>query len=127
MESRALQTHLPTLAGYLDRREKRLKNQLPKHLRPRAVWPIAAHIVLNFGILATLCTVMWNKEEYLTESGPAIAMVVCLLLLIYAFISAGRLKLLHSGTGATKWVRFNFWLMITALLSWPACVAVYLP
>lgn len=127
MDSEKLKQHLPTVTGYLERRKKASQNQLPKHLRPKPIWPIFFQMALNAGLLYTLCTVMISHGDYLTEAGPAIAMVVCFLFLIYTMITALQLKKSHAKTRGNRWAKINFWLMAAAFLAWPACVAVYLP
>lgn len=122
-----MKEHIPTFVGIYEKRKLAKKNRLPKHLRPISLWPIAGQMALNIGILSALLNVIVNKDEYLTDAGPAISMVVCLLLLIYTVISAVHLKKLHTSSRGAKLARINFWLMLAALISWPACVAVYLP
>jgi magnesium-transporting ATPase (P-type) len=127
MDAAIWRRRLPTFFSYWEKRQKAARNRLPKHLRPPSRWPILLQIALNLGIFIALTHLMWNKEEFLTDAGPAITMVVCFLLLIYSMITAVRLRLRYRQTRGQRWASLNFYLMILAFLSWPAAVAVFLP
>src|SRR5258706_6279537 len=90
-----LKKHLPTVSNYLDKKRKSKETGLPKRLRPREIWSLWIQIVLNSGLIIALFNLMVDRDDYLTEAGPAIVLVVCLLLLIYALISAVRLRRFH--------------------------------
>lgn len=126
MDASKWKEKLPTFFGYWEKRRQAARNQLPKHLRPVPRWPIALQLLLNMGIIITLCTMMIEREEYLTEAGPAIVLVVCLLLLIYTVISAFKLRRRYAGIKGYRWARFNFWVTALAFLCWPAAIAVFL-
>jgi hypothetical protein len=121
------QTRLPTLTRILENRQKAKRNRLPKHLRPIPLWPIGVQMVLNAGLGITLTNLMLDRDEYLSEFGPAIALVACLLLLIYTLISAVRLRRLHDQTRGQKWAKINLALMALAFFSWALSIVVYLP
>ena len=113
--------------GYWERRSRAAKNKLPKHLRPLPRWPIVVQMVFNLGITATLTTLMIHQEDYVTEAGPAVAMVICLLTLIYTLISAFQLKRRYKNIKGRRLAQINFWFMAIALLMFPLSVAVFLP
>src|SRR5688572_25540888 len=92
MNKSKLREHLPTIPAYLEKRRKAKENQLPKHLRPIPVWPVWVQLIVNSALIVTLYNMMVDREDYLTEAGPAVLLVVCLLLLIYTFIQAFRMK-----------------------------------
>src|SRR5579864_8149075 len=118
MNKSKIKAHLPTIPGYLEKRRKARENQLPKHLRPLAVWPIWIQVGLNSGLIIVLYNMMVDRDDYLTEAGPAIALVVCLLLLIYTLISALRLRDTYAKLRGEKLAKVNFGLMILAFLFW---------
>jgi len=116
--------------AFCERREMRrrdARNRLPKHLRAPARWPIALQLFLNAALILTLCTLMLNKDDYLTDAGPAIVLVICLLLLIYTVVEGFRIKTQYRRERGRRWAIFNFWLMLAALICWPAAVAFFLP
>ena len=121
-----IKTHLPTIPRYLEKRRKAKQNQLPKHLRPPATGPIWVQIVLNSGLIIALYNLMVDRDDYQTEAGPAIALVVCLLVLIYTLITALRLRQLYAKTGGRKLAKLNFGLMILAFLFWAGSIVVFL-
>ena len=57
-----LKKAMPTVMGYIERREKAAQNQLPKHLRPLPGYPVFVQIALNAGIIFTLPWLMLNRE-----------------------------------------------------------------
>lgn len=127
MNLTTLKRYVPTFMAYWEKRQRAARNKLPKHLRPPAVWPAWIQILVNLSVIFALWTLMVNKDEYLTEAGPAITLVVCLLLLIYTVINAVRMRVHYRQTPGQRWATVNFWLMVIAFLSWPATVAVFLP
>ena len=118
---------LPTLAGYLEKRRAAARNRLPKHLRPLPRWPILLQMALNLGLIVTLSTLMINRDDYLTEAGPAAGLVVCLLLLIYTLISALQLRHQYQKAPGYRLTVVNLWLMILAAILFPIGVASFLP
>ena len=127
IDKAALKTKLPTFVGYWERRQKAAYNRLPKHLRPPAIWPIGIQVVINAAVFVTLVTLMVNKDEYVTEAGPAITMVLCLLVLIYTVINGVRMRNDYRNIRGQGLAKFNFWLMVAAFIAWPLSVAVFLP
>jgi hypothetical protein len=126
MENLTLKQRLPTFFGYLERRRERKKNQLPKHLRPVSRWPLVFHLALNIGIFLTLLTLVINQDDYVTDAGPAVIMVICLLLLIYALISAFQLRQRFEKLKGHRLAQINLWVMFLALVMFPICVANFL-
>jgi hypothetical protein len=122
-----LKASLPTIMAFWERREQRLRNQLPRHLRPLPSWPIWLQIALNIGIAITLASLMANRDEFFSEAVPAMGMVICLLLCIYTLISAVQLKSRYLKTPLHKLAQINLWLMIIAFLMLPASVSYFLP
>src|SRR5882757_3176957 len=92
MDTAKIKKHLPTIPGYIEKRRKAKQNRLPKHLRPPEIWPIWIQILLNIGLIVALSNMMVDRDDYVTEAAPAIALVVCFLLQIYTLISAFRLR-----------------------------------
>jgi len=126
MDSANIKKHLPTVPKYLEKRRKAKQNQLPKHLRPLPIWPIGIQLVLNAGLIVALFNLMVDRDDYLTEAGPAIILVVCLLILIYTLITAFRLRHVHDKTRGQKWAKLNIALMILAFLCWAGTIVVFL-
>ena len=127
MNREKVKTHLPTVANYLEKRRKAKENRLPKHLRPPEIWPLWLQIVLNAALIVTLFNLMVDKDDYLTEAGPAIILIVCFLVLIYTLISAFRLRHRYEAGRARKLAQLNFVLMVAAFLSWAGSIVAYLP
>jgi hypothetical protein len=127
MNRETLKRTLPTLMSYLERRRKVAKNQLPKHLRPLPRWPIVLQIILNLAIVITLATLMINRDDFVTEAGPAVGLVICLLLLIYTLISALQLKHRYQKAPGYRLAVINVWIMGVAALMFPLSVAFFLP
>ena len=127
MDAIQLKTKLPTFLGWWEKRQKAKRNQLPKHLRPLPVWPIWIQIVLNIAIFSALVTLMTNKDDYVTDAGPAITMVVCLLFLIFTVIEGFKIRSTYKNMRGQRLAKLNFVLMVLAFLAWPASVAVFLP
>ncbi len=126
MDKKKLKEHLPTIPNYLEKRRKAKENQLPKHLRPIPVWPIGVQMILNAALILTLYNMMIDREEYLTEAGPAIVLVVALLVLISTFINAFRLKRRYAGIKGSRLTKINFWMMIVAFLFWCGSILVFM-
>ena len=59
---------------------------------------------------------MDDRDDYVSEAGPAIALVICLLLLIYALISAVRMRRAFEKTRGLRLAKINLVLMIFAFL-----------
>ena len=125
-EQSLLHKILPTLAQHLDARAEQERNQLPNHLRPRPLWPIGLQIVLNLGIAYTFLHLMWNREDYFTEGGPAAVIALTMFLLIASLMTALRYRRRYAGTAGQRWATINVILMIIAFLCLPATIAVFL-
>lgn len=126
MDEMKLKRNIPTFMAYWERRRKAARNRLPKHLRPLAVWPVWVQLILNIAIMVTLCTLMLNKDDYLTDAGPAITMILCLILLIYTIYEGLHMRDRYKNIKGQKLAAINFWFMVAAFLCWPATVAVFL-
>ena len=126
-KTETLKKSLPTLMTYLERRQKAAQNQLPKHLRPLSLWPIFLQIALNVSIIITLSWLMISRDDFMTEAAPAVGLVVCLLFLIYALITALQLKQRYHKLPGHRWAVINVWLMALAAVMFPASVAFFLP
>jgi hypothetical protein len=126
MDVAKLKSRLPTIPNYLEKRRKAKQNRLPKHLRPPEIWPIWIQIALNSGLIITLYNLMVDRDDYMTEAGPAIVLVVCLLLLIYTLISAFRLRYIYPSGRGRKLAKWNVGLMILAFLFWAGSIVVFL-
>jgi len=122
-----LKKAVPTLMGYVERREKAAQNQLPKHLRPLSAGPVYIQLALNTAIVFTLCWLMMNRDEFMTEAAPALGLVICLLFLIYSLITALKMKHRYRSSPLRRWTVINVWLMWLAALLFPASVAFFLP
>ena len=127
MNRENLKKALPTLMTYLERRSQTAKNQLPRHLRPLPRWPLVVQIILNLAIFITLVTLMINRDDFVTEAGPAVGLVMCLLLLIYTLISALQLKHRYLKAPGHRLAVINVWIMALAALMFPLSVAFFLP
>jgi hypothetical protein len=127
MDATQIKNYLPTLADWWEKRRKKKQNQLPKHLRPPEIWPIWIQIALNAGLIVMLCNLMIDRDDYLTEAGPAIAMIVAFLFLIFTMIEAVRYRRHYENTRGTRLAKINFVLMILAFLSWTGSIVVFLP
>lgn len=126
MNKAKLKAHLPTIPAYLEKRRKQKENQLPKHLRPAPLWPLGVQIAMNSALIITLYNMMIDRDDYLSEAGPAIVLVICLLVLISTFINAFRMRgRFHAGK-ARRWAKVNFWLMILAFVFWCASIIVFM-
>jgi hypothetical protein len=122
-----IKLRLPTIFAYLEKRRKAKQNQLPKHLRPPVIWPIWIQIALNSGLLVTLCNLIIDRDDYLSEAGPAIILVICFLLLIFTLIEAVRYRRFYDKIRGKRLAKINFFLMIAAFLTWAACIVMFLP
>jgi hypothetical protein len=126
MDKTKIKMHLPTIPRYLENRRKAKANQLPKHLRPPEVLPLWIQILLNSGIIIALCNLMVDRDDFMSEAGPAIALVACLLLLIYTLITAVRMRHTYEKTRGEKLAKLNIGLMVLAFLLWAASIVVFL-
>lgn len=126
MDKAKIKAHLPTIPGYLEKRRKAKANQLPKHLRPPEIYPIWIQIILNIGVMVTLLNLIVDRDDFMSEAGPAVGLVVCLLLLIYTLITALRLRHAYDKTRGQKLAKINFVLMVLAFLLWAASIVVFL-
>lgn len=126
MDKRWMEARVPTFYGWWSRRKKARANQLPKHLRPPAVWPIWIQVALNLGIAWTLWELLWGRDEFLSDQTPAIGLSVTLVLLLYTVTQGWKLKRRFAGLKGRRLAKVNFWLMWAAFLLWPATVAFYL-
>jgi len=126
MDKTTLQTHLPTIAHYIEKRRKAKANQLPKHLRPPETRPLWVQVFLNSALIVTLCNLMVDRDDFMSEAGPAITLVICLLLLIYTLITALRMRQLYEKTRGQKLAKLNVALMVLAFLLWAASIVVFL-
>jgi len=127
MDAAQIKNYFPTFAAWRDRRRKQRQNQLPKHLRPPVIWPIWIQIALNTGLIIMLCNLMIDRDDYLTEAGPAIAMIVAFLFLIFTLIEAVRYRRHYEKIRGARLAKINFILMIVAFLSWAGSIVVFLP
>jgi hypothetical protein len=123
----ALKKHLPTVTAYLEKRKKAAMNRLPKHLRAPTLWPLAVQVALNLAILITLTTLVLNKDDYLSDAGPAITMIICLLLVIFCIVEGIQFRRRYHQIRGERWARLNFILAILSFLAWAATVAIYIP
>jgi hypothetical protein len=126
MDTEKIKARLPTIPKYLEKRRKAKANRLPKHLRPLEIWPLWVQIVLNSALIITLYNMMVDRDDYMTEAGPAFVLVVCLVLLIYTLISALRLRKTYENIRGKKLAKLNFGLMILASLFWATSIVVFL-
>ena len=126
MDKAKIKTYLPTVLNYLENRKKAKANQLPKHLRPPEVRPLWIQLILNSAIIVTLCNLMVDRDDFMSEAGPAITLVICLLLLIYTLITALRLRHTYEKTRGQKLAKLNVALMVFAFLLWAASIVVFL-
>jgi hypothetical protein len=126
MRSKLVNRHMPTMAQWLDKRAAVKRNRLPDHLRPRPVWPLWIQIVLNIGIAYTLIHLMFNRDEYYTETGPAFIIGVCLFLLIFTIIEGLTYRTRYRGKPGARLAKINVGLMIFAFLCLPLAVCIFM-
>lgn len=126
MDNAKLKSTLPTLSRLLDKVRAPAAPQLPKHLRPQATWPLAVQLALNAGLIITLYNMMIDREEYLSEAGPAIVLVICLMVLISTFINAFRLRRRYATGKPKRFASLNFGMMILAFIFWCASIIVFM-
>ena len=103
MDVARIKTIFPTLSAWREKQRKEKQNQLPKHLRPPEIWPIWIQIALNVGLIVMLCNMMIDRDDYLTEAGPAIGMIVAFLFLIFTVIEAVRYRRHYEKIRALDW------------------------
>jgi hypothetical protein len=127
MKSEKLKKAVPTLVNYLEKRQAAARNQLPKHLRPLPRWPVLLQMALNAGLFITLCWLMLERDDFMSEAAPAMGLVICLLLLIYSLITALQLSHQYEKAPGHRLTKINFWMMVAAGLMFPAAVAYFLP
>jgi hypothetical protein len=126
MDTSKIKAHLPTLPKYFEKRRQAKRNRLPKHLRPPEIWPLWIQVLLNSGLIITLYNLMVDRDDYLSEAGPALVLVGCLLLLIYTLISAVQKRHLYAHLRGEKLAKVNLVLMVLAFLLWAASIVVFL-
>jgi hypothetical protein len=127
MNTVALKRNLPTFFGFIEKRRKLRQKRLPKHLQPLPLWPVWFQVALNFLLIGTNLTLIWNKDEYLTDVGPSIPMIVGLLFLFYAVISAFQLRSqFFKGRGA-RLVKIDIALTVLSFLTWTGAIVAFLP
>ncbi len=122
-----LKEKMPTFAAYFEKRRAAKMNQLPKHLRPLSQWPIRFQVMLNTALILTLCWLMLNQDEFITEAAPAMVMVVCFLLLIFSLIEAFQLRNKYQKVPGERLAKINMWLMGIAFLTWVGAIISFLP
>jgi hypothetical protein len=127
MDSIKMKQYLPTMAAYWDKHRKARQNRLPKHLRPPVIWPIWVQIALNSGMIIALSNLMIGRDDYLTEAGPAIAMTLAFLFMIFTLIEAVRYRRRYVKIRGARLAKINFILMIVAFLCWAGSIVVFLP
>ena len=127
MKSKKWLEHLPTVATYFEKRKKAKLNRMPKHLRPLEVWPLWIQLALNSALIIALFNLMVDRDDFLTEAAPAIALVICFLILVYTLITAIRLRRVYAKIRGQKLATINLWLMIVAFLFWSGSIVVFLP
>ena len=126
MNAAKVKTYLPTLNAWWEKRRKEKQNRLPRHLRPPDIWPIWIQIALNATLIITLCNLMIDRDDYLTEAGPAVIMIVAFLFLIFTLIEAVRYLRHYEKMRGARLAKINFALMIVAFLSWAGSIVVFL-
>jgi len=126
MDSKAIKRISPTVGNWLDRRAEARKKRLPEHLRPRPLWPVWIQIFLNIAIAYTLIHLMFNRDEYFTETGPAFIMGICTFLLIFAIIEGIRYRTLYKGTKGARLAKINVWFLGVAFLCLPLAISTFL-
>jgi|GEM_PF-1843054 len=124
--STGLKHYVPTVAGWLEKRAAIKKNRLPEHLRPRAVWPIWIQIILNAAIAYTLLHLMFNRDEYFTETGPALTLGICIFLLIFTIIEGFLYKNRYRGKPGARLTKINLWFLGFAFLCLPIAISIFL-
>jgi hypothetical protein len=126
MRSKLVNRHIPTMAQWLDKRAAAKRNRLPEHLRPRPVWPVWIQIFLNLGIAYTLMHLMFNRDEYYTETGPAFVIGICLFLLIFTIIEGLTYRARYRGKPGGRLAKINFVLLIFAFICLPFAIYVFM-
>jgi len=69
---------------------------------------------------------MVDRDDFMSEAGPAITLVICLLFLIYTLITALRMRHLYENSRGQKLAKLNVGLMVLAFLMWAASIVVFL-
>ena len=126
MNTATMKRNLPTLYQLLHSRQKKRLQQLPKHLQPISLWPLRFQIFMNVVFIFTQITLLVKRDDFLTEVGPAIPMIISLLFLFYAVVSAFQARSsFHKGRGA-RLAKANFVLAVIFFLSWAGTVVIFL-
>src|SRR6185437_6515176 len=93
MDAVMLKRNLPTFFEFVERLKKALqKPKLPKHLQPFSLAPLYVQLGLNSALIVTNLWLIWNKDEFMTDVGPAIPMTICLLFLFFVAVSAFQMR-----------------------------------
>ena len=119
--------YLPTVSAYVKKRRLAKQNQLPKHLRPLALWPLWIQMALNSALIVVLCNLMIDQDDFVTEAAPAMVMIVAFLFLIFTLIEAIRYCRAYVNIRGSRLAKINFALMVIAFLSWAGSIVVFLP
>ena len=122
----SIERHVPTLHRWLEKRADARKRRLPPHLRPRPVWPIWVQLVLNIVIAYTLMHLMFNRNEYFTETGPALMLGLCTFLLIFTIIEGLRYRKRYAGKPGARLAKINVWFLAIAFLCLPLAISTFL-
>jgi hypothetical protein len=69
---------------------------------------------------------MLNRDEYLTDWGPGLAIVSCLPFLMFSIIAGVRMRHRYNGLKGQRIAKINFYLMILAFLSWAGTISMFL-
>ena len=126
MRSKLVSRHIPTVAQWLDKRAAVKRNQLPAHLRPRPIWPLWVQVGLNAAIAYTLAHLIFNRDEYFTETGPAFVIGVCIFLLIFTIIEGLTYRTRYRDKPGARLAKINLWLVGIAFLFLPLAVYIFL-
>jgi hypothetical protein len=126
MDAMTLKKALPTFSEAIDRWRKKRHNRLPKHLRPPEIWPLWLQIAFNSGLIIALSSMIIDQDDYLSDAGPAIGMVVCFLFLVYTVISSLQMRVRFQGIRGAKLAKVNLWMTGSAFLLWAYTVSIFL-
>ena len=126
MRSKLVNRHMPTLSQWVDKRAAIKRNRLPEHLRPRPIWPLWIQIILNLSIAYTLAHLMWNRDEYFTETGPAFIIGICIFLLIFTMIEGLTYRTRYRGKPGGRLAKINLWLLGLAFFCLPFAIFIFM-
>ena len=126
MRLKLVNRYMPTVAQWLDKRAAAKRNRLPEHLRPRPVWPLWIQIILNAAIAYTLVHLMWNRDEYYTETGPAFIIGICIFLLIFTLIEGLTYRTRYRATSGARLAKINLWVMGLRFLCLPFAIYIFM-